>query len=266
LGTNETVFTFKELGLKVYGRSFETAFLEGVSTPKLKGDDDEFINLLIHHGELKSDLDSRYNAITKDFITSSKMDYIALGHVHKRSEIGQLADTYFAYCGCPEGQGFDELGEKGVLIGEIGKNICTMEFVPLAKRLHIHEKVNISQLETNEIANKILETLQTNYGENYSENLYKIELTGTTDADVLVDIADITARISEKVYFAKVKDNTQQNIDLEALAKEKNLRGIFVKKMLEKISSAEADTRMQYETALELGLKAFVSEVKFNED
>ena len=77
LGTNETVLTFNDIKLRVYGRSFETAFLKGVSAITNKPKEDDFINLLVQHGELKSDLDSRYNAITREFILSSKMDYIA---------------------------------------------------------------------------------------------------------------------------------------------------------------------------------------------
>lgn len=266
LGVNETVFTFSDINLRVYGRSFETAFLNGKPSPDIKPQNDGFINLMVQHGELKSDLESEYNSITREFILSSGMDYIALGHIHQKTEIGHLGNTYFAYCGCPEGQGFDELGEKGVLMGEIGKNICNLEFIPTAKRLHIHEKIDIINTEPSAITEKCLETLKNIYGDTYTENLYKLELTGEIPPETVIDVADITARLSEKVYFVKIKDGTQPAINLETISQEKSLRGIFVKKMLEKINNADNEDRKKYERALELGLKAFISEVKFDEN
>ena len=41
------------------------------------------------------------------------MDYIALGHRHSFSGINIAGRTHFAYSGCPQGRGFDELDEKG---------------------------------------------------------------------------------------------------------------------------------------------------------
>ena len=78
---------------------------------------------------------SDYNSVTPGFIESSGMDYIALGHIHKHTEIRRLGKTFYAYPGCPEGMGFDELGEKGVYIGEISKGGNSLEFLPTARRM-----------------------------------------------------------------------------------------------------------------------------------
>ena len=266
LGAYGAPLTFEDLSLRVFGRSFETAFLKGLSAPAVIPDDD-YINLCVQHGDLTSDLDSKYNAITKEFIKNSKMDYIALGHIHKRSEIMKLGDAYFAYCGCPEGQGFDELDEKGVYIGEIGKGVCNLKFVPTAKRRHISEKVNVSDYsDISMLADKITEQLKQNYGEDYSENLYKIELSGSCDEPSVFDCEDLLARLSERLYFVKIVNRTHLKIDYKTLANEKSLKGVFVKKMQEKIESADETKADTYKYALDLGLKAFSSEVKFNDD
>ena len=266
LDIKDSVITFDDLKLKVYGRSFETAFLEGENSFSFLPSDNDYINLLVQHGELKSDLNSKYNAITREFILSSKMDYIALGHIHKKTDIGKLGDTYFAYCGCPEGQGFDELDEKGVFLGEIGKNYCNLEFVSTAKRRHIHEKIDISNTTETEIAPKILDTLFRNYGDDFNQNLYKIELIGDISPETNINLTEITARIADRVYFVKVKNNTHLTLNLNTLTEEKSLRGIFVKKMLKKIEMADESQKEKYQNALELGLKAFNTEVKYNED
>ncbi len=260
-GSEESVIKFPELNLNIYGQSFETAFLKGKEKPDLVGEEGT-INISLLHGELGGDINSRYNAISREYIEGSRMDYIALGHIHKGTNVAEIGGTRFAYSGCPEGQGFDELGEKGVLMGEIGKGICSLKFIPTAKRLHISEKIDITGCDN--IPELIINTLTEKYGENYSQNLYKIKLTGSVAEDFSINLADVTARVEDKVYFAKIKDKTQLSIDLIALSKEKSLKGIFVKKMLEKIENAE--DKQPLSDALNMGLKAFSGEVKFNDN
>lgn len=266
LGVRDEFITFEDINLKVYGRSFESAFLKGEEAFTLSPDS-EYINLLVQHGELKSDLNSDYNAITPRFVKASKMDYIALGHVHKRSEIGRIDNTFFAYCGCPEGQGFDELDDKGVYIGEIGKEICELKFVPVSYRRHIFDKIDISgKTDAAEISKTVISALKEAYGDDYAQNLYKIELIGSVSAETEINTDEILSRLSNELYFVKIKNKTEISVDLEALAGEASLKGMFVKKMLERTKNAPEDERELYKKALTLGLKAFNAEVKYDED
>ncbi len=258
----DSCFTFDDIKTRVYGRSFETVHLKGEEFFSLDVLQDDYINILLQHGDLCSDLNSDYNAITPRFVASSKMDYIALGHVHKRSDIGKLQNTFFAYCGCPEGQGFDELEEKGVYMGTISKGECNLEFIPMSRRQHIHEKIDIT--EADDIFTCITDLLKEKYGEKYGENLYKIELTGSIPDSFILNTSELTARLSDILYFVKIKDSTQYKIDLEALANETGLKGIFVKNMLNKIN--ENPDNPLYKNALNLGLKAFNTEVNYYED
>ncbi len=261
LNTTDQCITFEDIKTRVYGRSFENAFLKGKERFFINVPDDEYINIMVQHGELKSDLNSSYNSITPEFIKSSGMDYIALGHVHKRTPVEKIGNTRFAYCGCPEGQGFDELDQKGIYIGTVSKAEANLEFLPTSYRNHILEKIDITNAQ--DIPALILSALKEKY-ENFGENLYKIELTGTIPTSTVLNLAEITARLSQDLYFVKVKDNTEFEIDLEALAKETSLKGIFVKNMLAKME--QADDKEKYRKALNLGLKAFLTEVKYNED
>jgi len=263
---NDECITFESLNLKVYGRSFADTYLKGEESFPLSVDKN-YVNIMVQHGELKSDLSSDYNSITPNFIKNSGMDYIALGHIHKRTPIGKMGETHFAYSGCPEGQGFDELDEKGVFIGEIGKGVCNLEFVPVSKRKHIHHKCDISDFANiAEICEKIINEFKNEYGDEYTQNLYKIELIGEILPDVKISTAEISSRLEDKLYFVKVKDSTSLKLDLDALTKELSLKGIFAKKMLEKMADAEEDEKKLYEKALKIGLKAFIGEVKYDED
>lgn len=266
LGLKDECITFEDIKTRVYGRSFEHNYLGGEESFTLKTEEN-YINLLVQHGELKSDLNSDYNAITPKFVKNSGMDYIALGHVHKRTEVGLLNGTHFAYCGCPEGQGFDELDLKGVYIGEIGKNYCSLEFTPVSKRLHIEEKVDVSSLKNaGEICETVLKQLGSSYGDSFRDNLYKIELVGEISEDTDIITAEIAARLSPELYFVKVKNRTEYLLNLEALSAEPTLKGIFVKKMLEREAAATPEEKKTIRRALNLGIKAFITEVKYDED
>ena len=260
-------FTFDDIKLRAYGRSFGNVYMQGEQSFGITPPDDGYVNLMVLHGELTGDLSSQYNAVTAEFIKNSGMDYIALGHIHKRTEPQKSGNTYYAYCGCPEGQGFDETGEKGVYVGTVGKSLCALEFIPLAKRRHFHIKTDVTGLASQaEIVNKIAEDIKNTAGSGWEENLYKIELTGGVKEGIDVNTAEIIARISDTVYYAKVKDSTVPALDIEQLASEISLKGLFVKNMLSLIENASEDEKEELAAALRLGLKAFDSEVSYSED
>ena len=265
LDTKDSFVQFDELKTRVYGKSFGEVYMQGCDSFSLNPSED-FINLMCILGELRSDLGSDYNSITPAFLEGCGMDYVALGHVHKRSDIAKIGGSHCAYCGCAEGQGFDELGQKGVYLGEVSKQGCNLQFVPTAKRLHLSEKVDIGgAADSAEAADKVITFLKEKY-ENFSENLYKIALTGTVDEGAALSTEEIASRLSEQVYFAKVKDKTELAIDLEAIAQENSLKGIFVKKMLARINDAAPEQKETLLSALNLGLKAFLKEVAYDED
>lgn len=265
LKTTDDFVEFNELNTRVYGKSFKETYMTGTDSFSLTPDD-SFINLMCIHGDLRSDLGSDYNSITGDFVKSSGMDYIALGHVHKRTDIGKIGDSYIAYCGCPEGQGFDELGEKGVYVGDISKDTCELQFVPVCKRMHITENVDISDLtSSNEIADKILQFIKDKYPSNFADNLYKIILVGEIEDGVKISLTEITTRVADSVYFIKLCDKTKIKLDFDAISQENTLKGVFVKKMLSKIADANEQEKEQLLYALNIGIKAFSGEVNYDE-
>lgn len=266
LDTNDCFVEFSDLNTRVYGKSFKEVYMQGSERFSLLADDN-YINIMCIHGDLRSDLNSDYNSITNDFIKTSGMDYIALGHVHKRTDIGKIGNTYLAYCGCPEGQGFDELGEKGVYIGEVSKNNCQLQFFPIAKRMHISENVDISDIaSSNEIAEYVLKFIKEKYNDTYADHLYKIILTGQIDENAVISIPEITTRLNDTLYFAKLRDKTEVKLDLETISQENTLKGIFVKNMLAKINAADENEVNVLKQALNIGLKAFSGEVNYDEN
>ena len=102
-------------------------------------------------------------------------------------------------------------------------------------------------MEKEKIKNKDFIKIKKKYGENFE-----------------INTAELTARLSNNLYFVKIKDSTEYEMDFETLAAETSLKGVFVKNMLLKLETAE--NKQTIKNALKLGLKAFNGEVKYNED
>ena len=265
LPAEDSCFEFKELGVCVFGRSFSEVYLKGESRFSL-APRENFINILCQHGEVKSDFSSNYNSLTAEFIDNCGMDYIALGHIHKRSDVMRRGNTFFAYSGCAEGLGFDELGEKGVYIGDIGKGVCDLKFYKTSIRIFTQTETDVSECaDTPSAADKILFELKEKFKDTFADNFYKISLVGSVPDGRWFDTGEIATRLMQTVYFAKVKDETEISADLDVLKDEKSLKGIFVNKMLQKIK-AEPENADTLRAALCLGLKAFYTEVDYREN
>ena len=261
LPENDSVIEFDNC--RVYGSSFGSVYKTGTERFFINPDNDDKINILLLHGETKSDLSSVYRSITKTFIEESKMDYIALGHNHKRSEVARFGASYFAYSGCIEGQGYDEDGEKGVYLGDITKSYADLKFVPLNKRTHYLLDVDIAE-EPDE-AKAVKEAIK-KVCANPFDNLFRITLKGNIEAGRIINLNDLHAKISPEVYHLKLKDRTGIKADLELISKENSLKGKFVSEMLERISKADENEREKYINALRFGLKSFDGQVNYGED
>ena len=72
--------------------------------------------------------------------------------------------------------------------------------------------------------------------------------------------------LSETLYYAKVIDRTEPAEDLEKLAEEVSLKGLFVKKILERAQNADEEEKARLTQALKIGLAAFRTEVEYRED
>ena len=101
-------FDFPELALTVWGYAFTSDRLDrsplsgagSLSRPGRTG-------VLCAHADIVSPL-SKYAPVTPRELADSRLSYAALGHVHNPPEPAVYGATVAAYCGFPEGRGFDE--------------------------------------------------------------------------------------------------------------------------------------------------------------
>lgn len=251
---SENVFIFDENikkiendNINIYGYGFNNFYLNENKISKLEIDKEK-INILLTHSSVDASQieEKNYNPLSTKELEELGMDYIALGHIHKPSEIKE--NLKIMYCGSPLSLGFDEPGEHGMIVGEILDNKkLNLEFIKLDEKEFVEEKIDISEISTKE---ELIEYINTKEFE--ENNYYKINLIGNRNFQI--NTYEILKYITHN-NIIKIKDNTSINIPLEKIACENSLKGIFVKNILNKIKQ-EPQNEEKYLQAIQIGLEA----------
>jgi len=234
----------------IYGVSFKTANDNRNLLPEFKIKSLDKINILVMHANLGGE---DYNPVKPAEIEESKMDYVALGHIHARSELKKRGRTYFAYPGCPEGRGFDETDEKGVLALEIDKTSVDAQFIPTQERKYLIYEVDVSgKTSHEEIIDEIKNISQDN------KNIYRFILTGEYEFPIDCQIIEDAVDAFECILI----DKTSPKEDLSQLSGEFSLKGLFTRFALEEKEVLGDD---EFKTALKAGF-SFIEKEERNEN
>ena len=232
----------EELNVRVWGAAFTDNTAEGRLDELRIPRQDGFTELVCIHGEVGVP-GSRYYPITEREIAATRADYIALGHNHTCSGLRKAGSTYYAWPGCPEGRGFDECGEKGVLIVDVAPGKAKARFIPTAARRYEKLSVPADGLEAFRLP------------EGAEENIYEITVTGETDREP--DLSALRRRLEPRVFALRLRDETRLRTDVWARAGEDSLRGVFLRMLRDRYDSARTDAeREQITRAARWGLAA----------
>ncbi len=254
----ENVHIFSSAGLEaaevpglsavVYGAAFtgpeqRESLLSGFRAPL-----DGKCRLMVLHGELDP-AEPRYDPVSREDAAGSGLAYLALGHIHKRGKL-RCGGTLCAWPGCPEGRGFDELGEKGFYLGTAADDgAVTLEFVPFAR--HRYEI-----LEADVTGRDPLEAVEALLPPDTAGDLYRIVLTGEA-GEPGVDLAALSEALTPRFYALELRDRTRAAEDLWARAGEDSLRGLFLRELRGCLKKAGSDSeRAAVEMAVRYGLAA----------
>lgn len=244
---NENIEKIDFEDVHIYGFGFTDFYCKQSEIEEIKVDEPDDINVLITHGSLDGGSDDlrEYNPLRQSKLKQLDFDYIALGHIHKPYYNEEKNQKIF-YPGSTISLGFDELGEHGVLVGDIEKDELKVEFMTIDPRQYEEKEIDITEMTSNE---EVLEKLQNLVLNN--ENLYKIILVGKRYFTLNIDEIK---KLNSRENIVKIKDKTKVGIDIERIAEENNVRGIFVRNMLERKERENLDEDF-IEKAIEIGLE-----------
>ncbi len=231
--------------LDIYGYGFSDFYCPEVNLKNLEIENPNKINVLIIHGTLDgSSMEERqYNPISKKVLEEKGFDYVALGHIHKNNF---TQDGKIIYPGSTISLGFDELGEHGMVTGEIKKDGNHLEYIKLDDTEFIEKELECNLIQSVEELVEKINSIKID-----ENKLYKIILTGKRNFEInLYDLYKY--ELNDRII--KLKDKTKPNYDLEKIAREHTLRGLFVKEILEEMKNQDYDEET-IGKALEVGME-----------
>ena len=231
----------------IYGYGFDNFYYTNNELQNSKLRNPEKVNILVAHGTLNASdkAEREYNPISEKVLEEKGFDYVALGHIHKL-DYNTVPNQKIVYPGSTVSLGFDELGKHGMIVGNVEKGKVELEFVPIDSKEFVERDLDVtSMLDLEDLAEKI------NSG-NYSENeYYKISLVGKRNFEI--DLYKLN-KLIENSNIIKVKDNTKMNYDLEKIARENTLKGLFVKEIMQQMKDNPENEEV-LRNALDIGFE-----------
>ncbi len=241
-----TYFELPEHNCVIYGAAFtdvrrEDHVLHGFTAPA-----EDRLQIMCLHGDLH---EGPYGPVTEEEIAMSGLDYLALGHVHQCSGLQKAGSTFYAYPGCPEGRGFDELGEKGVLLIEAERGQAEAEFVPLCRRRYTIVTADVTGKDPIEAAETALRDVS-------KEDAVRLIFTGET-GERGMDLDAIRTALLLRFFHLELRDETRVGEELWSRAGEDSLRGLFLTSLHSQYEkAAEEAEREKIAMAARFGLAA----------
>ena len=231
----------------VYGSAFTGQYRDTSPLPGFPASNTGKPSVMVLHGDVDAP-NSRYCPITRAEIAQSGLTYLALGHIHGCSGLRREGDTCWAYPGCTEGRGFDELGAKGALWVTLEDDgSVTAEFLPLCQRQY---EILECDLTGKSPAAAVLEVLRV--GD--PKNICRLILTGEADTP---DLPALTSLAAPHRMAVTLIDHTRVPQDLWARESEDTLTGLFLREMRRRLDDTiDVTERATLDRAVRFGLAA----------
>lgn len=223
------------------------------------------INIVLLHGQLTKSGTPQNAKEERIYINELKgkyIDYLALGHIHSYRQERLDGRGIYAYCGCLEGRGFDEIGEKGFVLLETDETSGAVRstFIPFAERtLHLVTADLTGISESHEIDERIEAALRE--AGIPGKDMVRLVLTGEIEGgDAALRLEPNAAYLEQKFgggyLFFKVIGNWRYAIHPEDYANDVSLKGEFVRTVL----SAGKMTQEDKDAVILYGIRALAGE------
>lgn len=232
----------------IYGYGFDDFYCSDSCIENIELERTEKPNILIIHGNIDGSTieDMQYNSMSKKMLQEKGFDYVALGHIHKR-DYNTEENQKIVYPGSTISLGFDELGEHGMIVGDVEKNKLETQFIKLDDKQFTKRELNVDNIYSKE---ELIEKI--NELEIEENNYVEIILIGNRNFEI--NKYDLIKYILNN-NIIKIKDNTKIAYNLEKLENENTLKGLFIKEMNKKLKNAETEEEKEIiEKSIEIGL------------
>lgn len=199
------------------------------------------VNIAMLHGQVSTK--AGLWEISMKELKDKNIDYLALGHIHQRSEQELDQRGVYVYPGCLEGRGFDECGPHGFYLLDTEDGL-KYEFVEFASMIIEELDLDVGKCkDTADVLIKFRKDPRIVKG-----NIYRINLVGQVELGASFNLEDLSANAQGYCLFASFKDKTETVINPKDYENDLSLRGEFVRMVLsnEKLGQEEKAKVINY--------------------
>jgi exonuclease SbcD len=230
-----------ELLCTLYGRSYEHAAEKrdlAAGFRRLAGDGIAIGVLHANVGSREGYLD--YAPASMETLRAARMDYWALGHIHKPDVLSD--SPAIVYAGSPQGLNPKEGGPHGCYLVEIGASGPKVEFRVLCSVVWDRTSVDASKCagveDVRDLLRAACNAVRADAGGRPA--IARIEMTGRSEAhealvrgtamsDLLADLREEQLSADPWVWIDRVTDRTAASLDIEGLRRSQDFAGDLVR-------------------------------------
>ena len=224
--------SLEDLDCRVYGAGYQSMDCPGL-LEGFRAEGKERYHIAVLHGD-PLQLRSAYCPVTASQVRDSALDYLALGHIHKEGSF-RAGSTLCGWPGAPMGRGFDETGEKGIYLLEVGEETRIRQY--LLNTPQFHEL----QVDTDR------ENLEDYLPGGGSDHFYRVILTGSGHGP--------SEETLGRFPNLELTDRREDPMDIWNSADEDTLEGCFFRILRNAMENADPETEKQLRLAAELSRK-----------
>ncbi|HAI20311.1 MAG TPA: DNA repair exonuclease [Clostridiales bacterium UBA8153] len=203
-------------------------------------------HLASFHGSLDWNAGDRSLPLASSGLSQAQYDYVALGHLHGH-RVAELGAGLAVYPGAVEGKGFNDPGVGCFTVADLRPGKVSVAKVPAGARAIITRTVGMTGGAGE------LETVISGLADR--EAMVRVVLTGAGAGEP--DLEGLAGRLGPLFYHLELVDQTTVLSEdmLEVYARELTIRGLFVRRLQEKLAAATGDHEAKpVWRALRLGL------------
>lgn len=233
----------------IYGVSFGQKVEDRRLVQQFQRTDSAQFAIGLLHGTLAGrEHKNPYCPFTMDELRASKMEYWALGHIHKREVVNESAPVVI-YPGNLQGRHFNETGDKGCyLISVDNGRVSSKQFVPLSAVVFTYLSQDIQGVNDTSGLFNLLEKIRMEQLSSGSSCLLRLELTGMSELHELLsqqnELDELIRAFNEEnsysgtfVHLDRIINRTLPIIDLE----ERKLASDFIGDLIRQFELYEND-------------------------
>jgi DNA repair protein SbcD/Mre11 len=243
-----------KLSVAIYGFSYPTQHVSENMVDlyeKVPGAD---YHVALLHGSIKGNVDHDvYAPFTITDLLNKKMDYWALGHIHKREVLNQ--SPAIVYPGSLQGLSIKETGAKGFYIVTLNQSQTQMEFVETSDVLWDDVVFDAGGIETFDALVRATEELKEEKRGKQQGVLVRIRITGQSQvfqgmytslsSDLLEVLRTGEDERHDFVWVTDIVDDTTPIFDRESLRNSPHFMGDVVR-LIDRKSSIKDDLQPLY--------------------